>query len=84
MEIAEPSVVLLTRAGCHTCVVEFDRLTPTSVDVDEAARTTPDLRAEYGDRVPVVLVDGREHSYWEVDEARLRVDLAARRGPKNV
>lgn len=89
MESDEPSVVLLTRAGCYTCVVEFDRLTavcadfgltPTSVDVDDAAATAPDLRAEYGDRVPVVLVDGREHSYWEVDEARLRVDLAERRG----
>jgi hypothetical protein len=26
----------------------------------------------------VILLDGREHSYWEVDEARLRADLAAR------
>jgi len=24
----------------------------------------------------VVLLDGREHSYWEVDEPRLRKDLA--------
>jgi hypothetical protein len=23
----------------------------------------------------VVLLDGREHSYWEVDEPRLRADL---------
>lgn len=83
-------VVLLTRAGCHTCTVAFDRLTtvcaefglsPTSIDVDEAAETKPDLRAEYGDRVPVVLVDGVEHSYWEVDEPRLRRDLSARRAP---
>ena len=93
METNEPSVVLLTRAGCHTCVVEFDRLSavcaefgiiPTSVDVDEAAETAPDLRAEYGDRVPVVLVDGREHSYWEVDVPRLRADLARAGHPKNV
>lgn len=83
-------MVLLTRAGCHTCVVEFERLkavcadfglTPRAVDVDEAARTAPDLRAEFGDRVPVVLIDGKEHSYWEVDERRLRADLASRRAP---
>lgn len=93
MQNSEPSVVLLTRTGCHTCVVEFDRLTavcadfgltPTAIDVDEAAETAPDLRAEYGDRVPVVLLDGREHSYWEVDEARLRLDLTARQGADNV
>ena len=34
------------------------------------------LRAEYGDRLPVVLLDGIEHSYWEVDEQRLRADLS--------
>jgi hypothetical protein len=34
------------------------------------------LRAEFGDRLPVVLLDGNEHSYWEVDEPRLRADLA--------
>ena len=26
--------------------------------------------------MPVVLLDGLEHSYWEVDEPRLRADLA--------
>ena len=35
------------------------------------------LRAEFGDRLPVVLLDGREHSYWELDEPRLRKDLAS-------
>ena len=49
-------------------------------DVDEAAEGgRPDVRAEFGDRLPVVLLDGDEHSYWEVDEPRLRDDLAARR-----
>lgn len=87
---AAASVVLLTRAGCHTCEVAWGALTavcsdfglvPTSIDVDEAADTRPDLRAEFGDRVPVVLVDGKEHSYWEVDEPRLRADLTSRRAP---
>jgi hypothetical protein len=46
-------------------------------DVDGAAAAgEPALRAEFGDRLPVVLLDGAEHSYWEVDEARLRADLA--------
>ena len=46
-------------------------LVPASVDVD----ADPDLQAEYGDRVPVVLLDGREHSYFTVDVERLRRDL---------
>ena len=28
------------------------------------------------DQVPVTLVDGRQHDYWRVDEARLRAALA--------
>ncbi|KAA0022352.1 glutaredoxin family protein [Antrihabitans cavernicola] len=79
------AVTLLTRAGCGLCDVAHGQLvsicaefgaTLDSVDVDAAAATEPGLRAEYGDRLPVVLLNGREHSYWEVDEARLRADLA--------
>lgn len=49
-------------------------LTVTDVD-DAAAAGQTALRAEFGDRLPVVLLDGAEHSYWEVDEPRLRSDL---------
>ncbi|WP_305092518.1 glutaredoxin family protein [Prescottella sp. R16] len=86
MEQSRHRIVLLTRAGCGACVParevldvicgEFD-LELTCIDVDEAASEQPDLRAEYGDRLPVVLLDGKEHSYWEVDEDRLRADLSA-------
>lgn len=79
-------MTLLTRAGCTLCAqaglqlagladeLGFDLAT---TDVDAAAEAGDGgLRAEYGDRLPVVLLDGREHSYWEVDEQRLRADLA--------
>ena len=85
MSASTHSVVLLTRSGCSLCdraerelvavCAEFG-LAPESIDIDEIASTKPELRAEYGDRVPVVMLDGREHSYWEVDESRLRADLA--------
>ena len=79
-------VVLLTRRGCSLCERTAIRLAElagelgfdlTTTDVDaEAAAGSPALRAEFGDRLPVVLLNGREHSYWELDEARLRADLA--------
>jgi hypothetical protein len=34
-----------------------------------------ELEGEYGDRIPVVLLDGREHGYWRVEEDRLLRDL---------
>jgi len=78
--VTEPRLRLLVRAGCHLCATARETLTrlgeevgeiPVEVDVD----TDPELQAEYGDRVPVVLLDGREHSYFTVDVDRLRRDL---------
>jgi hypothetical protein len=83
-----PQVELLTRAGCGLCQRVYDRLAElaaeldfalSSTDVDAAAAAgDAALRAEFGDRLPVVLLDGREHSYWDVDEARLRADITNR------
>ncbi len=53
-----------------------DRLPVVLLDGREHTTGNPGLRAEFGDRLPVVLLDGREHSYWEVDEHRLRADIA--------
>ena len=75
-----PRLQLLTREGCHLCLTAAETLerigaeaglTPQLVDVD----ADPELQAEYGDRVPVVLLDGQEHSYFTVDVVRLRQDL---------
>ncbi|MFP5019672.1 glutaredoxin family protein [Pseudonocardia phyllosphaerae] len=74
-------VQLLTRAGCHLCddaaavVAQVCAATgtgwePVDVDADD------ELRAEYGDQVPVVLVDGAEHASFRVDPQRLRAALA--------
>jgi glutaredoxin len=81
-------VQLLTRDGCTICERVYARLTElagelgfelSATDVDAAAAAgDTGLRAEFGDRLPVVLLDGREHSYWEIDEPRLRADLALR------
>lgn len=78
--MTEPRLRLLTRAGCHLCEVAAETLERIAgdaglgveaVDVDADA----ELQAEFGDRVPVVLLDGREHSYFTVDVPRLRRDL---------
>lgn len=60
----EMHFVLLTRAGCHLCddaqaILQKQRETYEfqleSIDVD----SSPELAAEHGDCVPVVLVDGK-------------------------
>jgi hypothetical protein len=51
-------------------------LTTSDVDAD------PALLAEYSDRVPVILIDDREHGYWRLEEARFRAAIAGDRGPR--
>lgn len=78
------TVTLLTREGCGSCVRVYQQVLPLCraagaefevTDVDaEAGR---ELALEYGDRLPVLLVDGFEHSCWEVDDEELVSTLAA-------
>ncbi len=82
--MTEPSrLTLLTREGCHLCAVAAETLQRIAAEAGLVAQerdvdADPELQAEYGDRVPVVLLDGREHSYFTVDVVRLRKDLRLR------
>jgi glutaredoxin len=74
-------ITLITRVGCHLCEVAESTLRRLASELDVGyaeldVDADPQRRAEYSDRVPVILVDGREHGYWRVEEARLRRALA--------
>ncbi|WP_104138297.1 glutaredoxin family protein [Arthrobacter sp. ZGTC131] len=74
--MANPDVVLLTKADCHLCAAARDAVgrvtaalglawTERSVDSDDA------LRDQYAEEIPVVFVDGIQRDFWKIDEARL-------------
>ena len=74
-------LTLITRVDCHLCDVAKEAIARVAaaagvgweeLDVD----ADPALQEEYWDRVPVILLDGKEHGYWRVEEERLRRDLA--------
>lgn len=75
-------LTFLTRTGCGLCdtartdiaaaVGDRDvRITETDIDSD------PDLRDKYEWEVPVVLLNGRQHSFHRVDQRRLARALDA-------
>ena len=74
-------VTLITRVDCHLCEVAKADLAAVAAQVGLAWREVdvdadPALQAEYWDRVPVILLDGKEHGYWRVEKERLLRDLA--------
>lgn len=84
--VTQHRVTLISRDGCHLCEdaeAVLDRILPgewTRVDV----ASDVGLERDYGDRVPVVLLDGAEHGYWRVEEARLLRDLARQPGEPRI
>lgn len=87
-------VHLVVREHCHLCeqarrvirsVCEPAGLTWQEIDVDDDA----ERQRRYGELVPVVLVDGVQVDYWQIDPARLREALdgpqrSGRRGLRNL
>ena len=74
-------VTLLVRAQCQACAVARKDIARICAELDVPWCVTdvdsdPELQVEYGDRVPVILIDGREHGFWTVQEQRLRAALS--------
>lgn len=79
---AAHTVTILTRATCGSCQRVREQITPicaeygvplVTLDVD----SDPDTAAEFGDRVPVILVDDDEIACWEIDNEDLIAALTA-------
>jgi glutaredoxin len=81
MPASDHRVTLITRVGCHLCDDAATRLRTLSVELgfsyDEVdVDADRDRRDTYSDRVPVILIDGNEHGYWRLEEARFRTAIA--------
>ncbi len=80
-----PPIRVFSRRGCHLCEVLIEELLPLVqgqlhvevCDIDEIA----ELQARYGERVPVVVFDGREICQYRLDVPAVRALLAASAQP---
>ncbi len=75
-------VTLYSKPGCHLCDDARAVVERVCADLGESFEELsiledPALQERYGEEIPVTLVDGRQHDFWRVDEARLRAALAA-------
>jgi glutaredoxin len=70
-------ITLFSRPGCHLCDVAVTALEEIGEPFEVVDITSdPALEAEYWERIPVIMLDGKEHGYWRVEKDRLLRDLA--------
>lgn len=68
---------LLTRPQCHLCDAARDTVRRVAADLEvgwEEISIAGDetLSERYGEEIPVLLVDGIQRDFWQIDEDRLR------------
>lgn len=71
------TVTLIGKPGCHLCddaraVVEKVAVATGAAVVEQDITQDEELYRRYWEQIPVVLVDGEQHTFWRVDEDRLR------------
>jgi hypothetical protein len=74
-------VTLYGKPGCHLCDDARAVVERVCADLGESYDEVsilddPGLLDRYGEEIPVTLVDGRQISFWRIDEDRLRAALA--------
>lgn len=72
----KPEVVLITKADCHLCEAARDAVGRVTAELglewtEQLVDNQPDLREQYAEEIPVVLVDGIQRDFWKIDETRL-------------
>ncbi|MER7541153.1 glutaredoxin family protein [Streptomyces sp. NPDC097704] len=79
---ASRTVTLIGKPGCHLCddaraVIEAV-CAETGASWEEKDITRDEgLHRAYWEQIPVVLIDGEQHTFWRVDAGRLRRELGA-------
>jgi glutaredoxin len=82
MNAAAHRVTLLSRPGCHLCgdaraiIARVAAELGVAWDERDITQSEDDLRA-YWEMIPVTLIDGVQHDFWQVSEDRLRAALRA-------
>ncbi|MDF2497653.1 MAG: NrdH-redoxin [Arthrobacter koreensis] len=76
-----PELLLLTRPGCHLCQGAREVLDRVSADLgvpwqERSIADDPELQERFAEEIPVLMIDGVQRDFWQIDEARLRRLLA--------
>ena len=65
-------VTIISRIGCHLCEIAIDKIKLVKDQLQfeleiKLINDLPELEQEYGEQVPVIMIDNKIHDYWRVD-----------------
>ena len=68
-------VTVISRIGCHLCEIAIDKINLVKDQLKfeleiKLIDDLPELEQEYGEQVPVIMIDDKIHDYWRVDIER--------------
>ena len=68
-------VTVISRTGCHLCEIAIDKINSVKNELKfeleiKLINDLPELEQEYGEQVPVIMIDNKIHDYWRVDIER--------------
>lgn len=82
------TITLIAKPDCHLCDEAREIIDATRQRLTRNGYATqlqelnmvedPALVAQYAEDIPVVLIDGRRHSFWRVDATRLTAAVEKR------
>jgi len=69
------NVTVYSRSGCHLCEIAIDRINSIKQDYEFNLEVLlidndDELEKEFGEQVPVIMIDNMIHDYWKVDQER--------------
>ena len=74
------TVTVYSRSGCHLCEIAIDRINSVineyrfTLDI-VLIDNNNELEKEFGEQVPVIIIDNKIHDYWRVDLERFTAAL---------
>jgi glutaredoxin len=79
--MSEPRITVYSKPDCHLCDTAKETVARIAAEtgagwVDVDITGDEDLIDAYAEMIPVIMLDGRMHGYFRVEEDRLRRDLA--------
>ena len=68
-------VTIYSRTGCHLCEIAIDKVKSVKNEFNfdlqiKLIDNSLDLENEYGEQVPVIMINDKVHNYWRVDLER--------------